>query len=114
MRIYLTKTDERDALAKYGWNAQVPRRPPVTQWRVHLNVFQAKNLVSGDTSGVSDPFLVANLFGVEKATSVIDNTVNPVTLRLENKDLSFCYRFGMKDLSSILLSIQFKTLTQLP
>ena len=34
--------------------------------------------MSGDGNGLSDPFMNVHLYGNDRQTSVIDNTVNPV------------------------------------
>jgi len=78
MRILVSKKEDPVVLAKYGWDKPLQKKPNQMGWRVHFNVFQAKNLVSGDGNGLSDPFMNVHLYGNDRQTSVIDNTVNPI------------------------------------
>jgi len=79
MRLCVNKVGENaNQLALYGWNKNVEKRLPQTEWKVHLNIYQAKDLMPGDASGLSDPFISAYFFGSEGKTTIIQDTVNPV------------------------------------
>lgn len=45
---------------------------------IFANIFQAKNLVSGDDDGLSDPVLSMNHFGTNMTTMIFPRTLNPV------------------------------------
>jgi len=90
MRLYVCKASENpQQLALYGWNRNVEKRPSQTEWRIHLNVYQAKDLMPGDASGLSDPFMESYFYGTEGKTTVIKDTVNPIW----NERLEFAARF---------------------
>jgi hypothetical protein len=57
-------------------HANVTESP--SQGNIICNIFHCQNLIPGDDSGKSDPYLKINYYGKEVETVVIEDSLNPV------------------------------------
>jgi hypothetical protein len=93
LRGFIYKPVEKPNLPLYGWDRPIQKKQARTGWKIHCNIYQAKDLIAGDSSGVSDPFLSFYVMGTEAKTSVIQETLNPVW----NERLEFIANFDDLD-----------------
>ena len=63
------------SLNKFNKNLVRPKANPVV---IALNIFQAKQLPSGDDDGSGDPVVVAYHYGTLARSSIFKNTLNPI------------------------------------
>jgi Ca2+-dependent lipid-binding protein len=62
-------------LSKFNRSLTRPKSNPVV---IALNVFQAKELPSGDDDGSGDPVVVAYHYGTLARSTIFKNTLNPI------------------------------------
>jgi hypothetical protein len=77
LRVYISNPEDRPQIEKFGWAGAVARKSTTT-WKLHLNLFQGRNLISADSNGLADPFVRVYMLGEEKFSSVCEKTLNPV------------------------------------
>lgn len=93
MRLLVSKPGDKSSLSLYGWDKPAMKRQAQTAWKIHFNIFQARDLIAGDSSGLSDPFLNIYGYGTELHTTVIPETLNPIW----NERLEFSAPFETVD-----------------
>ena len=59
------------------WQTCLKEAKTATQYQARVHVFQARNLMSSDSNGLSDPFVCANFMGHRKWTKVVHKTLFP-------------------------------------
>mmetsp|Transcript_10573 Transcript_10573/g.9140 ORF Transcript_10573/g.9140 Transcript_10573/m.9140 type:complete len:238 (-) Transcript_10573:9-722(-) len=77
MRAYASDPQTRGPLYRFGWDIEPEKYIGSRQNTVHLNIYQAKGLISADDTGLSDPYIKVYFFGQEKKTTICKQTLNP-------------------------------------
>jgi len=93
LRLFISKSTEKPNLSLYGWDKPLKKKDAKTEYRIHCNIYQAKDLLAADSNGASDPYLSVYFYGQESKTSVIPQTLNPVW----NEKIEFVSNFDHID-----------------
>ena len=48
-----------------------------TPWTIRVHIYGARDLLSSDSNGLSDPYVKAYFYGLEEKTRIIEKTLDP-------------------------------------